>query len=161
MRVFFLFLIALTVAPLGHAHKYHVSIAEMELNRETKSLEVGLKLTPEDLEKALSQRIQKRVQLGRTDSVDSLITGYLVDSFRVAPPGGEDLELRWVGKEVTHKEAWLFFELPWEGQLQGLTVSNTILFEVAPNQVNTVNIKNGPARMSLSFTKTTPEIMIR
>jgi hypothetical protein len=62
--------------------------------------------------------------------------------------------IRWVGKDLEDiRYAWLHFEvcLP-ESGIVGLDFSNRILFEVEPEQVNTINIRDGEERFTLRFT---------
>ena len=62
--------------------------------------------------------------------------------------------IRWVGKDLDDiRYAWLHFEicLP-ESGIVGLEYSDRILFDSEPEQVNTINFRDGEERFTLRFT---------
>lgn len=64
--------------------------------------------------------------------------------------------LRWVGKEVTLKETWLYFEICLPDGIEGMEFSNRILFELDPAQTNTLNLKQGDKITTLRFNRQSP-----
>ena len=148
------------------AHPYHFSVAELELNRETASLEVALRVFPEDLEKALryhaERQSKKPVRLDAKEGVDERIVEYLKSAFVVVGRGAKKpaSDIRWVGKELSAKEAWLYFEIPWQGDLYGARFENRVCFEHAERQINSVAIKDGTFRTTLWFTRKEPKRML-
>ncbi len=132
------------------AHEYHVSLAEVEHNPETGHLEVALKVLPEDLEEAVSGTRGTAVRL-EADGADELLAAYLESRFRVRDPAGEAQPLTWVGKEVSHREAWLYFEVPVEPGV-AWTLENRMLFDVHPGQVNTVLFRAAGSLSTWTFT---------
>ena len=86
-----------------------------------------------------------------TPDVDALITAYLAGRFRVAGPTGEPQPILWVGKEVSYREAWLYFEIEvTPGTLW--TLDDRVLFDVSETQVNTVLFRDGERRTAWTFT---------
>ena len=146
-------LLVLAAANLATAHPNHVSLADTEWNAKTGRLEVALKVHPNDLERALRRRFRRRVVLDKTPDIDQLIQKYLVQVFVVKGTDGKQARLHWVGKEVSVKAAWLYFELPLAHGPNGATFSNRILFELLPDQVNTINVRSGQRRASLTLTR--------
>lgn len=143
-------------------HPFHVTIAEADHDAESGNLEVALRIyNPGDLEEALGRRLGERVDLERTEDVDGAILAYLEDSIVVERPDGERAELAWVGKEVTVKTAWIYFEIPLPDGPEGATFTNTLLFEVEPDQVNTMVFGRGKDRASLRFTREDPTHTLR
>ncbi len=157
-------ILLLTFLPLGsvaRAHPFHVSATEVEHRRETQSLEISLRVDPDDLEKALGRRARRRVKLDRTDGVDELIAAYLRERFVVRRAKGAEGELIWVGKEIDVKHAWLYFEIRVPGRVDGLRISNRVFFELYREQSNLVTFKDGGRRSSLRLTPDRPEAPIR
>ena len=76
-------------------------------------------------------------------------------------PDGEKAEIEWVGKEVTVKTAWLYLEIPLAEGPEGSTFTNRLLFEVEPDQVNTMVFGRGKDRASLRFTRDDPKHTLR
>ncbi|MCZ6835423.1 MAG: hypothetical protein O7G85_06575 [Planctomycetota bacterium] len=182
---------------MGAIHPFHISITEAEvvLNDDgVKVLQVALRVSPDDLEKALERRSRRRLTLETTKDIDHLIVEYLDDVFQIRHPapdedskptplepcpepvaGHDDPQsesptppsshpdakkkdktsiIRWVGKEIDVRYAWLYFEicLPEKG-LKGLEFSNRIFFDIEPDQDNTVNLKDGNWKPSLRFNR--------
>lgn len=143
-------LFALWVWPAA-AHEFHTSTAEVEHNRDSGKLEVALRVIPEDLEEALSRGRDRPVRLEVTEGVDALITAYLAARFRVEGPDGEPRPVTWVGKEVSHRAAWLYFEIPVDDETVW-TLDNRVLFDVSETQINTVDFRDGERREAWTFT---------
>ena len=68
--------------------------------------------------------------------------------------------LKWVGKEVSVKAAWLYFELPLPDGCEGVTLSNRIFLELEANQVNTLNLREGKQKATLHFTREKPKATV-
>ena len=134
------------------AHPNHVSLAEANWNAKTGQLEVALKLHPNDLERALRARFRRRVVLEKAADIDRLIQKYLAEVFVVTEKDGKLATIKWVGKEISVKAAWLYFELPLATGPDGATFSNRMFFELLTDQVNTINVRAGTQRKSLSLT---------
>ena len=146
-------IVAMAVAPASAMHPFHITIAEADYNAESGRLEVALRIyNPGDLEEALGLRAGERVNLETTEGVDDLIAEYLDEHLIVERPDGEKAMIEWVGKEVTVKTAWLYFEIPLPEGPEGSTFTNTLLFEVEPDQANTMVFGRGDNRASLRFT---------
>ncbi|RUL85296.1 DUF6702 family protein [Tautonia sociabilis] len=150
------------VALGGEAHPFHITIAEADYNADSGTLEVALRVyNPGDLEAALGRRAGERVDLERTENVDALILAYLKEALVATPPGGDPAPICWVGKEVTLKTAWLYFEIPLPDGPEGVCFTNTLLFEVEPDQVNTIVFGRGKDRASLRFSRDHPSQTFR
>ncbi|WIO73928.1 hypothetical protein QP938_11580 [Porticoccaceae bacterium LTM1] len=138
-------------ASVTHAHKFHHSFAEATVNSDRQTLEVALKVIPEDLETALESQVGKRVNLESTKDIDQEIIKYLWASFQFSSETGHQLDMVWVGKEITHKAAWLYFEIPYKTE-KTLTIKNTILDGVSHGQqINTLVVTRGDEKIRLVF----------
>ena len=70
------FLVALLLAVTGlpvQAHPYHTSIAEVNYNAKTHSLEIALKVFTDDLEETLSNLAKKPVAMKQPEEVQKLL----------------------------------------------------------------------------------------
>ncbi len=74
----------------------------------------------------------------------------------VMTQAGRAVQLRWIGKEVTARWVWVYFEAPLPDGLSGLRIRNEILFDVLADQVNTINFHNGKRRETLTFSRKRP-----
>lgn len=145
-------------ASVAFAHPFHTSIAETEWNAETKRLEVALRVSPEDLESALSKQSEEKVRLEDSEGVDELIVDYLHEHFILCQPKSGDeepkpLELKWTGKELSTKAAWLYFEIEAPDGVEGLEFTNRLLLDEGDSQINTVVLRDGKRKTTLRFDK--------
>lgn len=154
MRLLMTAVVSLGFGLPASAHPFHITLAEAEYNAETGKLEVALRIYhPTDLEEALSRRAGRRINLEKTEGADDLIMQYLRENFVIEPPGGKPAPLEWVGKEVSLKTAWLYFEVPLPGGPEGVAFRNRLLFDVERDQSNTIVFKQGERRASLRFSR--------
>ncbi len=153
-------LVLLAAAAPARAHPFHVSIAEMEWNERSSRLEVAVKVLPEDLERALRRKTRRHVVLERTADIDRLIHRYLSEAFVVTNHTGKPARLHWVGKEISPKEAWLYFEVAMPAGLDRARITNRLLFGMQKDQVNTLILRTDGKRTSLSFSRQQPTQML-
>ena len=142
------------------AHPFHASIAEMEFNTARRRLEVALCVHPLDLERALREVSGEPVDLDRSSDIDRRLAGYLREMFLIRAGEDEACEVRWVGKEITLKEAWLYFEVPVPDAARTLTISNRVFFELQADQLNMLNVRVGEQRRALRCTRAAPDVAI-
>lgn len=147
---------------LAAAHPFHTSTAEAEWNAETKRLEVAMRVSGEDLEAALNSKSKERVQLEDGDAADEAIQAYLKESFVIRKSTeDEPLELYWVGKEVTPKAVWLYFEVGAPEGVAGHELTNRLLLDVEATQINTLVLKLDGRKVSLRCDRKRPTVAIR
>lgn len=138
------------------AHPFHVSLAEAEYNAKDRMLEVALRVHPSDLEEALRRQAGRRIVLEKeTESVPQ-IQNWLRQSLVFKSSSGKVAEIRWVGQEVSVQEAWLYFEVPLPQGLENVEITNRIFFDLLPDQVNTINIRDGQRKLTRHFTRSRP-----
>lgn len=136
----------------SHAwHKFYVSLAQVEYNAETKSLEIAIRVFPDDLELALKRANNRNVDLARTPDVDKLLLAYLQTHFEIQNAKGETQILQWVGKETEVDSTWLYLESPCPGGLTDARARNTLFFELYPEQANTINFKQAARKNDLTW----------
>ncbi len=173
-------------------HPVHVTITQAEVaigEDGLKVLQVALRVDPGDLDRALTIRAERRINIETTRGADTMIIAYLDDVFQVRHPAkkeGDDPEslapcpepaashendveqsttrpdeesdksksiIRWVGKEIDLRYAWLYFEICIPDGVVGLEFTNRIFFELEPDQANTINFTDGDWNSSLRFTR--------
>lgn len=139
--------------PASAAHKYYTSLAQVEYNAESKTVEVTLRVFADDLELALTRRAGRRVSLDRTKDADELVLAYLRDTFEIRNRDGETKALRWVGMELRSDIAWLYVEAEMPEGLAGARLRDQVLFELFEKQVNTVSVRYPGAKADIVFTR--------
>ena len=145
-------LLALLVAAgLARAHASHVSWGELDHNPEAGTWEMALRVVPEDLEKALSRAGRETVRLGRTPDLDERILTYLEKKLIARDSSGQPCSWRWVGKEHSWKEVWIYAELLCPDSLLGGEIENRIFLELDDEQVNTLVLRWRGHETTLTF----------
>ncbi|MCA9713838.1 MAG: hypothetical protein KC468_03980 [Myxococcales bacterium] len=148
--------VGLTAPRRARAHPYHASLAELDRDPRTGALEVALRLIPEDLARALNRSAGRPVDLDDPGAREAPTRAYVARSFLVTrprSPGGPPRPVapRWLGMEVTIKEVWLYFAFALAPEAARVTLLNRALFELEPQQINTVDARVGSRRASLVF----------
>ena len=135
----------------ANGHPVHASYAEMEYNPESRSLEVALRLQPEDLNHLLKPDGTKG-EKSRPKDFGTRIVPVLKKYFHVTDPDSKMREIKWIGHEVDLKEAWLYFEISLDdARIQQCMVENSLFLGNRPRQINTVFLKHGRRSNSFHF----------
>lgn len=135
-------------SPLS-AHKFYASLAQVEHTADGR-LEVALRFFPDDLEAALRKATGTRVEVENSAAFGAVFEPWLNTVFALEA-GGRRTTFKYVGAEVTVKTAWVYVESPWSDALANSTMTNALLVDLFPAQVNTVNFVEGDRRVSKVF----------
>ncbi len=141
-------LAAVGLAAGAQAHPFHASRAEVDYRPECGCLEVALSVVPEELEAALARISGRRLPLESPATVPEILA-YLKPRFVASPPGGEPLPIEWVGRDVTYREAWLYFKV--NGIAGDFDLIDRVLFEAEPTQVNHLLLRGLGDPRALAF----------
>jgi hypothetical protein len=133
------------------AHTYHTSLARMDYNAKEKNIEISIQLFIHDVTPMLERRLKKRVDIEKTAGVDGEIFKYLSENFVFQNKKGETQKLRWVGKEFENDVVYAYVEIPFEEDLAGARLQNTIFFESYPEQTNLVVAHFGEKTFDLLY----------
>ena len=156
-------------------HPYHVSYTEATLDRERSVLQVAMRLWPDHLQDALRVFTEDPKFDIDGPSADEHIAAYLGTRFTVraaagapqeSPAGNDGIDpgaspVRWVGKEIGVKHAWLYFETPVPSGAATIDVANTALFGVTARQENTIELRVGDRSLSAVSTPLDPWTRLR
>lgn len=133
------------------AHKFYVSITQIEYNQQEKNTEIIIRIFADDLEKALEKRAGRSVKVDQTADFDKLALAYLRDTFEFRNPQKQTVKFNWVGKEVQTDMVWIYIEARMPEGLSGAQLRNRVLFEMFPEQVNIVNTKYNGKQIGLMY----------
>ena len=154
-------------------HPFHVSISEAEWNSESKRFEISMRLDPRDLTLALAKLSGEKVDLenGPENVLKEHLVAYLSKKFKVeerpvesnstTSEGSTQARWRVVGIENEPRYVWLYLELETRKPPRSLHLSNQMLFEIAPSQVNTIVLGKGKTRQTLLFSRRLPSQKLR
>lgn len=127
----------------GGLHKFYVSLTEIRYNGETARVEVSMRIFPDDLDRALSERFGVDTHLASSLEpavADSLVGLYLLSHFALGSDGRE-LSFTYLGKEPEADAIWCFLESdPVNPAPVGLQIRNSILMKQFEDQVNIIQV---------------------
>jgi hypothetical protein len=153
-----LYILLVLLPTLAFAHKFYVSIAEID--RKPESLQISIKLFTDDLELGLGKFYKEDLKI-EAAIVDSLLEDYLSQRLKISV-GDSLLTQTFIGKEVVYDVTWVYVELPYALPIKSLDVENLILLEYNEEQSNITNVKDQkgmvesymytPSRKTYTFT---------
>lgn len=114
-----------------------------------------MKLFIDDAETVLEKENDVRLFLGTEkehSNTNQFLQKYLFTHFIIEQSKGS-LELNFVGKEVDKDYVWVYFEIPKFKIKDETLLSNTMLLDYFPEQINKMNYIKGKEEVSFSLFK--------
>jgi len=142
-----------SVLPL---HKIHVSVAQLEFNQTSQSVECVIRVYADDLENALSLHSKRQIKIdpavaNKDKRLSETVLAYLQEKFEMKNSAGRPVKLNWVGMEWQVDMFWLRVEGKMPNGLDGSQLRNRIFFDLYDDQVNIVNSKIQDKQIGLIF----------
>lgn len=147
------------------AHDYYVSVAILDYNAQSKSIELTFKFTAHDVEKVFEEQHYGDLRLGTSKELanaDSLLNKYIAQHFQIEVKGIA-LSPKFLGKEVELDESlFVYMEIPNVDCPDRFVLTNDLLTEVFDAQENINHINFGKQQLSITFNQqlTSKEITI-
>ncbi len=145
--------VLIAAAPRVAAHKYYASLAQIDYNQDTRSLEIAVRMFADDLELALRKANKRKVSLEKDADAKDLILRYLQEHLEIQngdqATAGETKKLRFVGMEAQVDSMWVYVECPLPEGVRNLRVRDTLFFELYAEQLNTAIVKVGERKADL------------
>ncbi len=132
-------------------HKYHTSFTRIDYNKQENLLEITIKVFAHDLLPTLEKRLKTAIDLENTKDIDKILQKYLAEKFVFKTKSGEIKNFRWIGKELETEVIMFYVEIPFEGNLEGTELKNSLFFESFREQVNLVSIHDQDKKADLIF----------
>lgn len=146
------YLFLLICVPTLFAHKFHASLTTLDCK--TNTTEITIRLFSDDLENILSKRAGEKVSLD-SEAAETATFAYLNSCFKLRLKENEEpLTLTWVGMEYDVHNTWVYLEAP--ANVSKANLENRIFFDLFPDQMNTVNLKENKSRRSFVYKKAKP-----
>jgi hypothetical protein len=148
-----LLLLALALlAPIASiAHQVQVALTTVTFSVRTGSVEVIHRFYTHDTEHAMSILAGRQADIMLDQAVQQQFGQYVSKYFQLLDQNGKELPLALVGVELEGDVIWVYQETPLPGHLTELSVTNPVLLDLLPGQVNTVNVECGGELSTLEF----------
>lgn len=131
------FLVCLLLAAQASAHPAHNSYCEIDWSEDGSTLEVSMRIIPEELETALSWQnpLAPAVVLENEAVSGPLVEAYLSENFQVRDIHSELMAVTLVGMDISYAESWLYFTVAASAS-ERLSLRITVLQELDKQQIN-------------------------
>ena len=136
-------------------HDFHVSITKVDLNPESKRLEIMIKLFTDDLATAMIEKFNTNVVIGTPDEpplTNDQIKEFVLSQFDLRV-NETPLELNYLGKQQEEDATWIFIESDRVGKVRSISVDNPLLTDQFDDQANLVNININGEKEGLTLRK--------
>jgi hypothetical protein len=149
-RRFLIGAVALMATTRLRAHEFHVGICDISYNPRTKSTEIVHTYPMHDIDAAFWFRHNRQPDLTKPDD-EKLLRAYIESAFVIETSSKAKLALQWVGVQQDADTLTIYQELPKTALPTAGFITNTILFDYVPTQVNNVNIRRDGKTKTLQF----------
>lgn len=154
-KTIFLFFVLLPLLAFTGAHKFYVSVTDIEYNEENRSLQIISHVFIDDLEKLLKERYHSELFLLKNEEhpqADSFVERYFNDKLKIKL-NGEEVELKYLGKEYDKDELLIYIEVPNVEPFRNIYVENSVLTDLFPEQKNVIKVEYKGTIKSLLLTR--------
>jgi hypothetical protein len=152
MRGHLLLLALVCLTPIATtAHQVQVALTTVTFSARTGSVEVIHRYYTHDTEHAMSILAGRQADIMLDEAVQQLFGRYVGKHFQLLDQDGKELPLALVGVELEGDIIWVYQETSLPGHLTELSVTNPVLLDLLPAQVNTVNVECGGELSTLEF----------
>ena len=133
-----------------HRHPFYVSVTQIEENTKEKILEITCKIFIDDFEKDLRKNFNTHVDLlNQADKLlmEKLINDYIKAHLQISVDGKPCL-LQYIGYEKDEEAVNCYFQVSDIIVNKTVAITNNILFDYRPEQVNIVHVTVRATRKS-------------
>lgn len=151
IKFFLAVIFAFMLMSFSVAHKFYVSVTEIEYNEKSESLQIISRVFIDDMEDLLQTRYDKNIRLGDTNessSVPNYLKKYLNEKIQVRIDG-RLTEVNYLGKEYADDLLLLYLEIPKVASFKKIEIKNAILTDMFSEQKNLVHINYKGSTKSL------------
>lgn len=153
MRKYFMLMVAVLILS-SFMHPIHVSVCDIEYDKERSALEVVQRIFLDDLELAVRNHQRKQsIDLlnPKGTTTDALVKAYLNEHFKIAV-NGKDEVYNYLGHEVEGDALYAYIEIVKVKKLNSIQVHSEILTGEYDDQVNLIHVEVDKKIRSMKLT---------
>lgn len=146
-----IFLLVFGIVGKLSAHPFYVSVSEIRIDTKKATLSLSCRMFTDDLENALSKIYQRPFDLQNSvdnKTVHALLDEYVQKRFSIGL-GGVLQSLSFLGMEKEDDATWCYWESTNYKHAANLTVTNGLLYDFLPDQVNVIHVYVDDTRQSI------------
>ena len=140
------------------SHPFHATITSFDCKKDSKIIEVTIKIFTNDFEKVLRADKKGDLKIDSKNSlynVDGLMFIYIKQNLVVTIDGNRK-ELSWVGKEIENDITWCYLEIINVDDLSKVSIENKLFFTAFDDQLNICHFYCSNKTETLMLHKETP-----
>jgi len=123
-------------------HKYYISLTKIEYRKESKTVQVTMRIFIDDLQETINTTYDKNFELAipnESEEINILINRYVSDKFTVEINDHEK-SYSYLGKEYENDVVYLYLELKNIELINSIEIKNRMLMEIFPDQKNIIKL---------------------
>lgn len=132
------------------SHPFYVSLTEIRIDLQKRTLTVSCRMFTDDLESALTQIFRRPFDLLKQEDdeqVKALLNQYIQERFSIGL-GGHFISLSFLGFEHEDEATWCHLEADKFHTGNQMTVTNTLLYDFIPAQEHIIHVYINGKRQS-------------
>lgn len=153
--ILFVFIMFTTLSSFTTAHKFYVSVTQVEYNKEEQTLQIISRIFIDDIQDLLKERYNLSVDLDKnekTSEIDKYLTTYLNQKL-VFKVNGKKVNFVFIGKEYEEDLVICYLEIENITSLETIEITNEVLMDLFEEQQNIIHVKKENQRKSLILEK--------
>lgn len=161
-KYIFLFILLLPLYSFN-AHKYYLSLTQIEYKSDSQSIQIILNVFIDDMETALNETHGINMQLDTKKELkesDTYFEKYLVKHLALKADN-KSLTFNYLGKEYEGDNIFFYLEIEDVKSLKNLEISSTILVDHFPKQQNLIKAKANDINRSKLLTKENDKALLK
>jgi hypothetical protein len=134
-------------------HPLHLSVSDIHYKPEAGTLEITQRLFADDLEDALRQFNEEKVDVFNPrdpERLEKIIGEYVMEHFALSI-NEKPVDLNYLGYEREEDAIWVYLEATQVPGFSSLSARNTVFFEMFDDQMNLINVKKDGRIRSLKL----------
>lgn len=137
---FFLIVFVLPLIAFTTAHKYYVSVTQIDYIKEKESVQITTRIFIDDFESLLQQRYDEDIILSEKEEpkkVNMYIEKYLKEKIKIKI-NNEDAILNFIGKEYEDDIVNCYLEIENVKEIKSFEITNHVLYDLYKEQQNII-----------------------
>lgn len=144
-------LIAIPLLSFVTAHKFYVSVTNIEHSKIDKALQITTRIFIDDFQRVLEERYDFKEELTTekaTQEVEQMMKKYITKKLKIWV-NGELKAFKFIGKEYEDDVTICYLEITGIEKVNSIEIENAVLYEIEEDQQNLVHVKINDQRKSL------------
>ena len=150
-KLFAVLVLAVLALSSFAAHKFYMSIYQIDFAPEKKRLQITSRVFIDDLNQAVGQQFHQKTHIGEKEEGpqdEALLQSYFTSHFSVKV-NGQAKSMQYLSKERDENVVVCYFRITDVPKVISLEVTNSALTELYPDQQNMIQAKVGESKQTL------------